>query len=619
MTERPVRGPGAGPRAVPVGSSPHGSGGGGDMLVRDGRAARPGRRVERRAWAAAAAVAYLAAATALMHGALGGLGSRAPLAGSGDVGQLTWFLRWTPYALGRGLDPLVSHAMNAPQGVNLMWNTAMPLAGLVMAPVTEWWGPLVSVNLLFLLGPASTAMTARWWLSRHVDSEAARLVGGAAVGFGPFLATHLGGHLNFAVLTLVPVLLALTEDVAWRCPGRRRPAVLLGVTAAGQALLSEEVLLLVAAGVAAAGVAGLLVRFRETASIVRGAGRGLALAAAVALLLLAAPLAVQLAGPDRARGVNTARYFAQPRDFLIPSTRLLLGSPAQDAVLQARGTSRFEDAVYLGLPVLVLLAATALVWWRRPAVRIALIALAILAVLALGSGRHGAVWTGWAHPAAPLLAPPVASSLLPQRFGLDLDLIVGWLLAQIIDAAVHAGGTRTVRARAGGALAALAVTAVAISWLPAPPAEQLAVPVPTFFTTAARDTIPAGAWVILLPAPGPAGDGALLDQAMAGMRFSMLGSYAISRDRTGTVDSHATPDPLTALATTTPPPNARQQAAARCAVARLGVADVLLIPALDPTRALAAATTALYGPPTLQAGGVQLWPTAPPRVNASCR
>lgn len=129
---------------------------------------------------------------------------------------------------------------------------------------------------------------------------------------------------------------------------------------------------------------------------------------------------------------------------------------------------------------------------------------------------------------------------------------------------------------------------------------------------------PAGARVILLPAPGPAGDGALLDQAMAGMRFDMLGSYAISRDRTRQVDSHSTPDPITALAATTPRPKARQQAAARCAVAGLGVTDVLLIPALDPTGTLVAATTALYGPPTLQAGGVQVWPAVDLRSDAAC-
>jgi len=89
----------------------------------------------------------------------------------------------------------------------------MPLAGVVMTPVTLAFGPLVTVNVLFFLGPVATGLTARWWLCRHVLHEAARLVGGAVIGFGPFVAGQLGGHLNFTMLVLVPVLLRLGEDV----------------------------------------------------------------------------------------------------------------------------------------------------------------------------------------------------------------------------------------------------------------------------------------------------------------------------------------------------------------------------------------------------------------------
>lgn len=75
------------------------------------------------------------------------------------------------------------------------------------------------------------------------------------------------------------------------------------------------------------------------------------------------------------------------------------------------------------------------------------------------------------------------------------------------------------------------------------------IPVPAFFTTSAVRVIPFGARIILLPAPSRrGGDAALLDQAESGMRFSMLGGYAISIDWAGRVDSHATPDPVTELA-----------------------------------------------------------------------
>lgn len=415
------------------------------------------------------------------------------------------------------------------------------------------------------------------------------------------VVTHDGGHLNFTVLTLVPVLLRLGEDVLWRAPRRTRPAVLLGVTAAAQLLLSEEILLIVLVGAVVTAAAALLVGPVGSWPTVRAAAGGFGVAALTAVVLVALPLAVQLAGPDRASGVNTARFFAQPRDFVLPSTRLLLGSAGQDAALASRGTSRFEDAVYLGVPVLLLLLAVAARWWRRPAVRTVLLAALVLAALSLGSGRHGALWTGWAHPLAFALSPPGASSIVPTRFGLALDVIVAWVLASALDA-VLARSPRRGRPLVASAGALALVAAVVISWLPAPPAAQVAAPVPAFFTTAAVRAVPAGARVILLPAPSAAGDGALLDQAVSGIRFSMLGSYAISVDDTGRVDSHASPDPITLLAAGTGDPTST-----RCAIARQRVRDVLVVTAEDAGGKLARTTALLYGPPTLSDGGVALW------------
>jgi hypothetical protein len=73
--------------------------------------------------------------------------------GGQDATLFDWFLAWTPHALGRGVDPLFTHAIGAPAGVNLMGNTAVVLLGTLMAPVTSWAGPLVSYNLLATLAP----------------------------------------------------------------------------------------------------------------------------------------------------------------------------------------------------------------------------------------------------------------------------------------------------------------------------------------------------------------------------------------------------------------------------------------------------------------------------------
>ena len=49
-------------------------------------------------------------------------------------------LRWVPYALAHGHDLLVTYHLHYLDGVNLRWNTSLPLPGLLLAPVTATWG-----------------------------------------------------------------------------------------------------------------------------------------------------------------------------------------------------------------------------------------------------------------------------------------------------------------------------------------------------------------------------------------------------------------------------------------------------------------------------------------------
>ena len=83
-----------------------------------------------------------------------------PEGGDGDPAIFMWFLRWVPFALEHGHDLLVTHHLNYPDGVNLMWNTSLPLPGLLLAPVTEAWGPVLSFNLLLVLAYGLSAWCA---------------------------------------------------------------------------------------------------------------------------------------------------------------------------------------------------------------------------------------------------------------------------------------------------------------------------------------------------------------------------------------------------------------------------------------------------------------------------
>ena len=76
----------------------------------------------------------------------------------GDVDLFAWFVQYAATAVSHGqLPALFTTAMNAPVGVNLMWNTSFLLPGVLLSPVTLLWGPQVSLTVALTLGFAGSA------------------------------------------------------------------------------------------------------------------------------------------------------------------------------------------------------------------------------------------------------------------------------------------------------------------------------------------------------------------------------------------------------------------------------------------------------------------------------
>jgi hypothetical protein len=74
-----------------------------------------------------------------------------------DPNFYTWAMRWWPYAISHGLNPLYSTQIGAPAGYNLAWATTTPSVGLVMWPVTATFGVVVAFNVMLLLVPPISA------------------------------------------------------------------------------------------------------------------------------------------------------------------------------------------------------------------------------------------------------------------------------------------------------------------------------------------------------------------------------------------------------------------------------------------------------------------------------
>lgn len=441
--------------------------------------------------------------------------------GRGDVGIFLWLLSNTSKALlqGHGHGLLVTHALNAPLGLNTLWNTGILLPAAVLTPVTALGGPVLTLNLIIVLGPSLSAWSAYLCSGRVLARTSARLVTGLVFGFSPAVLAASLGHFHLTLLMWVPPILLLTFDAATGRHGPLRSGVLLGLLVALQLLTGEEVLVLVAV----AAVVLVLVLAVQFPRGVRARLRPGLAAAVVALvttvLLVGYPLFVQLFGPLRVQGsIQPPDYYVlDPLRTLVPSPRVLLRSASLEARLHPLPLNASESMGYLGLPLVVLLGVV--VWWRRRdvATRTLAVTASVLWVLALGytlhlAGRRTGIPMPWRLSAR----VPVVGSLLPVRWMLVIMLLVAVLVGMAVEA------LPPVRLHRAAGAAGIALCLLPLLPVRSPAGQPTGTP--RFFTEAGRDL---RGTVLVVPVPRPVHNEAMIWAAEAGVGFAMPGGYFV--------------------------------------------------------------------------------------------
>ena len=446
---------------------------------------------------------------------------------SGDAQQTMWFLQWTPWALSHGTDPLLTRYLNHPGGVNLMWNSLAPALGVVLWPVSATAGLVASYDVLLTAEIALSAWCAHLAIRRFVDSGVAAAIGGLVYGFSPYLLTHAHGHAKVTFALLPPLLLiALHEGLAVQ---RRRPrtvGIAVGVLLALQLLVYEEGVVL-AVVAAAAGTAVLAAGHRDRVRAhAAHAARALAWAVAAFVILAAAPLGVQLLGPNRINATvpGTDVYVTDVANLAVP-TGFQAVAPAPAERLAARFSgNETENGSYLGVPLLALLALAALRLRSSPVVRWALWSGGALLLLSMGPQLHVAGHVSRLPlPWRAIQAIPVVSGALPARL-----FVYVVLLAALLAAAVVADALRAPVRRPRAALVAGLFALTAIAFLPSLPFPSTPVGVPDFFRGGGVAALPQGSVALVAPFShdGPT-DSPMLWQAEARMRFAMPEGYFV--------------------------------------------------------------------------------------------
>lgn len=559
----------------------------------------------RRALAPILVVGYLACAYPIYHPAIRHPASR--ISGGNDSLLFSWWLGWIPHAVAHGMNPLLTGHMNAPDQVNGMWNTSVPLLGVLGAPVTAAAGPVVTLNLWLVLSPVLSA-SALFFVLRRRFGTLPSAVAGLLYGFSPYVIGHSLGHLHLSVALLPVLALPLLEDVFLRQRHPRRSGVLLGLLAAGQVFLSTEVLATATIMVAVAVATLAAARPGEVRARVRPALTSLAVAAVTALVVAGGPLLLALLGPGRPRGpiqqpgVAVADLYA----FVVRSPLQVWHSAGTDRIFSHFTSNATEVSTYLGVP-LILLTLYLLIRYRRTLlVTVCGVVAPVAAVLSLGSRLHiRGHNTGIRMPWVVFGRLPLINNALPGRLSLYVVLAISVLLAWWLHHVARAGRGRQLAATA-------LVAAALVPLVPLYPLPVQQVRTPRFFTGSAVTALPRESTVLVLPYPWSAEATAMLWQARAGYRFRMPGGYFVGQRWNGLRLFNPVPTPLTAAAVGLQSgyldlaAAERRLAEERADARRIGVSAIVLGPTSNADR-LRALVDALTGQPGRPVGGVVLW------------
>jgi hypothetical protein len=317
-----------------------------------------------------------------------------------DISGYVWDLWWTAHQVVHLGNPWFTSHMAAPAGIQLGFDTTMPLAGLIMTPVTLALGPAASFSLLSIVAPGLLCYVmyraARLWLAGP-----GAIAAGALFGLSSMLAWQDWFHLNIALGTL---FLPMTLEAAVRLRRRPgvRPGIVLGVVLGGSVLVNQESAVMAVLLAAAALVPWLITR--PAAARLRALAAGALAAGVVASPQLVAMIQQAAAGGASASPAELAgsydTYGAGLPGLFAPSPQVRhFGLHGLAAIYQYRIPT--ESVATFGLVLSVLaVCGLAASWRRHGAWRLALLwlggaALALGPTLVLGHRVQVPLATTW--------------------------------------------------------------------------------------------------------------------------------------------------------------------------------------------------------------------------------
>jgi len=433
-----------------------------------------------------------------------------------DPTAFIWFLAWWPWAISHHLNPLYTHLVWQPEGVDLAWMTSVPLLSLIGLPITLLSGPVLTFNVLIIAAPALAAWAAYLLCLNITRAPAASMIGGYLFGFSSYEMAQTLGHLNLSFTMFVPLLLL---TILRRLRGDlSRPAFILfsGIMIACEFLISLEIfaMMFIFGAIAWAFAWFYLTQWRVPL-------RRLfvdMLATAPAVVVVLSPFLVSMFshyGAVRLPEDWPDTYITDLFNIFIPTEINAFSNLPFSRIAEKFSGNFTEQCGYIGLPLLAIVFLFAREKAHMPMARFLLVLLLCITLVSFGphlwiAGHYSDIVMPWELA----VHVPLVGSALPARFAMFSSLVLA-IIAAIWVAGAQLGRARELRL-ALGCLACVALLPRLHPWMNIPHSR--------FFQSGQVEAaLGAHAQILILPFSinGPSS----FWQEESGFSFSQTGGY----------------------------------------------------------------------------------------------
>jgi hypothetical protein len=392
----------------------------------DGRAAVAGKALGKH-HALVALLLYAVTAMVFQRHVVAHLGSVCACNGS-DATQFMWSMVWWPHALLHGLNPFVTHEIWANHSIDTAAQTTIPGPALLAAPLTALAGPLLSYNVINLIAPLTGAWFAYRLCLYLTRRPAASILGGYLYGFSVYGLGELQGHTHLVFTFAAPAAVLLTLKRLDGVITARRYLALTAVVLIAQLLCGTEMLMTLTCLGAVALACALIFSAPKQRLNILALLPYLAGAYAVFAVVCSVFIYYAVTGPAIAVGRGIL-FPADALSFVIPPPIMLIGGHRFLSVAGVFAGNTSENGTYLGLPLILIVAAYAVQQWRTRAANVLLSVGAVAVLWSLGE-----TLTIVGHPTIPLpwklfSGLPLLNEVIPTRIGVYI-----WLVCAVIAA-----------------------------------------------------------------------------------------------------------------------------------------------------------------------------------------